>query len=343
MNDSSRNTSPTVSVIVPVYNVASYLRDCVGSLLTQHYTDFELLLVDDGSTDGSGLICDDLAEKDFRIVVLHQENGGVCSARNRGIDNARGKFLVFVDADDLVTETHLEHLMESDADMVVTGLQMFGAKCDSFIPARREDFGIWELAAHWNTPPYMNYLYCCPVAKRFRTRILKEHGIRFDEALFFSEDMCFNMLYFCHTESFTELPYPDYLYRIMNTTRDEKYKMSAAKLIDHHECLESCFVSLYEKIGAGTLSFVRDNTNWRIMRKLYAFLMQDGITRDVFVQNIKLFREKDWASYMMGLLRGRKEKRVMREAVLSPLLTYLIEIRFQRAVSKVTRRGDTEE
>ena len=182
----------------------------------------------------------------------------------------------------------------------------------------------------------MNYLYCYPVAKRFRTRILREHGIRFDESLFFSEDMCFNMDYYCYAESFTELPYADYKYRLLSVTRDEKYRMSAAQLATHHERLESCFRRLYERIGRDTLPFVRDNTNLRVMRKFYSFLMQEGITASDFVQNVKSFRGRDWAGYMMGLLKGKKERRVMKEAVRFPLLTYWIEHRLHDAVSHVT-------
>lgn len=330
--------SPSVSVVIPVYNVAPYLQDCVESLLSQRFADFEVILVDDGSTDGSGAICDELAGKDPRVVVVHKENGGACSARNCGIDHAQGEFIVFVDGDDLVTDDHLEHLMESDADMVVTGLQKFGAKNGTEKPARRDDFGIDGLAAHWNTPPEMNYLYCYPVAKRFRTSIVREHGIRFDESLFFSEDMCFDMDYYFHAESFTEMPYADYRYRLMNVTRDEKYRMSAAQLATHHERLENCFHRLYERIGTDTLLFVRDNTNRRVMRKFYSFLMQEGITSSVFVQNVKSFRDRDWAGYMMGLLEGKKERRVMKEAVRFPLLTYWIEYRLQHAINQVTGR-----
>ena len=329
---------PMLSVVIPVYNVAPYLQECVDSVLSQRFTDFEVLLVDDGSTDGSGAICDELAQKDPRVVVLHKENGGACSARNCGIDHARGEFLVFVDADDILTEDHLGHLMESDADMVVAGLKMFGAKGDVAVPAGRDDFGIDGLAARWNTPPDMNYLYCYPVAKRFRTGIIREHGVRYDESMFFSEDICFNMRYFRHAETFTELPYADYLYRITAVTRDEKYKMSAADLIKHHAVLESYFDSLYERIGADTLPFVRDNTNWRMMRKLYAFLMKKGISSREFVRNVKLFRQQEWSGYMMGLLRGKKEKRVMQEAVRFPLLTYWAEVKLQQAVRGVRHR-----
>lgn len=329
---------PRISVIIPVYNVAPYLGDCINSLLAQSFADFEVLLVDDGSTDGSGAICDAFAEKDARLIVLHQENGGVCSARNRGIDHARGEFIVFVDADDLVTKEHLEHLMASDADMVISGVRKFGAKNVMDAPAQRADFGIEGLAAHWNTPPEMNYLYCYPWTRRFRTRIIREHGIHFDESLFFSEDMCFNMEYYFHAESFTELPYADYGYRLLPITRDEKYKMSAAELSAHHEALEVCFRKLYEKIGAGSLSFVRDNTNLRLIRKFYSFLMQKNLTLMTFVRNVKLFREKDWAPYMIGLLQGKKEKRVMREAVRFPVLTYWVEVRLNHAVNHAASR-----
>ena len=88
--------SPIISVIVPVYNVEQYLPHCIDSILTQTFTDFEVLLIDDGSTDNSGRICDEYAKKDNRIRVFHKENGGVSSARNVGLDNAEGEFLGFL-------------------------------------------------------------------------------------------------------------------------------------------------------------------------------------------------------------------------------------------------------
>lgn len=332
------STIPSLSVIVPVYNVAPYLKECVDSLLSQRFADFEVLLIDDGSTDGSRKLCDDFSEIDRRVVALHKKNGGACSARNYGIDNARGEYIVFIDADDFVTDSYLDHLMESESDMVITGLQMFGTKNDLSMPESRVDFGIDGLAPHWNTPPVMNYLYCYPVAKRFKVKIIQDNDIRFDESLFFSEDLYFNMRYYCYAETFTELPYADYLYRITDITRDEKYKMGAEELISHRESLEDCFDSLYRRIGTNTLSFVRDNLNLRLVRKLYSFLMQEGITSKVFVQNIKLFREQVWADYMMGLLIGKRERRVMREAVRFPLLTYCVEYRLQRTVHKMIGR-----
>lgn len=114
-----------ISIIVPVYQVEKYISECIESILAQTFTDFELILVDDGSTDNSGKICDEYAEKDKRIRVFHQKNYGVSAARNNGIANASGNYICFVDADDRVENTMLRHciscIKENDADILRHG------------------------------------------------------------------------------------------------------------------------------------------------------------------------------------------------------------------------------
>ena len=114
---------PEVSVIIPVYNTADYLRECVDSVISQTYKDLEILLIDDGSTDASPAICDEYAKKDNRVVVIHQKNGGRSVARNTGLDNAKGTYLLFVDSDDYITGNAVEKLVnaqkEKNADMVI--------------------------------------------------------------------------------------------------------------------------------------------------------------------------------------------------------------------------------
>ena len=116
-----------VSVIVPVYNVRKFLPACVASVRGQTMKDLELILVDDGSTDGSGELCDALAKKDARIRVLHTENGGQGRARNLGLDIARGEYVAFVDADDAATPEMLAAALaqarQENADMVVFGMK----------------------------------------------------------------------------------------------------------------------------------------------------------------------------------------------------------------------------
>ena len=116
---------PEVSVIVPVYNIKTLLPRCVASLQAQTWQDFEVWLVDDGSTDGSGELCDEYAVKDARIHALHKENGGQGSARDLGLDHARGEYICYVDSDDEVLPDLLENALrtarEADADVVVYG------------------------------------------------------------------------------------------------------------------------------------------------------------------------------------------------------------------------------
>lgn len=108
-----------VSVIVPVYKAEKYLRRCIDSVLAQTYEDWELILVDDGSPDSSGKICDEYAQKDSRISVYHKENGGVSSARNMGLDNAKGDFICFLDSDDYFSKDYLRIALDSTCDLVV--------------------------------------------------------------------------------------------------------------------------------------------------------------------------------------------------------------------------------
>lgn len=105
-----------VSVIVPVYNIEKYLSKCVESVLGQTYGNFELILVDDGSTDSSGNICDCFSEQDKRIIVIHKKNGGLSSARNAGLDIAKGEYVIFVDGDDYVDSKMIETLLKASMD-----------------------------------------------------------------------------------------------------------------------------------------------------------------------------------------------------------------------------------
>lgn len=119
---------PLISVIVPVYNVEPYLARCIDSILSQTFTDFELILVDDGSPDNCGKICDEYAQKDNRIQVIHKENGGLSSARNAGIAISRGEWIHFVDSDDLIHPQMLEILYSAvDETTQISMCELFKA------------------------------------------------------------------------------------------------------------------------------------------------------------------------------------------------------------------------
>jgi glycosyltransferase involved in cell wall biosynthesis len=134
-------TRPLVSIIVPVYNAAEYLSACVASLLEQDYGHVEVVLVDDGSTDASGAVCDAFAEQDERVVVVHRENGGIAAAQNSGLDAAKGELLTFCDNDDLMDARMISRLvdilLDADADMSCCRWYNVGASTASAL--RREN------------------------------------------------------------------------------------------------------------------------------------------------------------------------------------------------------------
>ncbi len=122
-------TKPLISVIIPVYNVEKYLKKCIDSVLNQTYDNFEIILIDDGSTDSSGKICDEYASKDGRIAVIHKENGGQSVARNTGIERSTGEWLYFPDSDDYIAEDMFETLLKKavgeNADIVIFDAMSF--------------------------------------------------------------------------------------------------------------------------------------------------------------------------------------------------------------------------
>ncbi|MGN0502900.1 MAG: glycosyltransferase family 2 protein [Ruminococcus sp.] len=118
-----------VSIIVPVYYVEKYLPECIESLIHQTYNNIEIIFVDDGSTDSSGKICDKYAETDSRIKVIHQQNAGAANAKNTGLNNASGIYIIFMDSDDTVElvwiETLMKLIIENDADMAECSFDKF--------------------------------------------------------------------------------------------------------------------------------------------------------------------------------------------------------------------------
>jgi len=141
---------PGLSIVLPVYQVGMYLRECLDSILQQNYAHFELILVDDGSTDESGEICDEYAQLDHRVRVIHQQNAGQSAARNRGIDLAAGRYIGFVDSDDWIDADMYQTLMHdaeaNDADIACCGFRIVaedGARRDN-LSAETKETAVWE-------------------------------------------------------------------------------------------------------------------------------------------------------------------------------------------------------
>ena len=179
------NAKELVSVIVPVYNVEKYLRRCIDSLLNQTYRNLEIILVDDGSGDLSGLICDEYEKKDARIKVIHKANGGVSSARNAGLDRMTGSYVTFIDSDDYVLPDYVEKLMN-----VMLKYHAHMAGCHTWSegsPAACT--GENAVPIQITKDNFLDFQWHASVnATCFRAEVIREAKVRFDEAIAFGED-----------------------------------------------------------------------------------------------------------------------------------------------------------
>lgn len=210
---------PEISVIVPVYNVEPYLAECIDSILSQTFTDFELLLVDDGSPDRCGEICDGYAGKDKRIRVLHQENAGLSCARNKGLEHALGTYIAFIDSDDYVTSTYLQELYASlPADKgqrgtVVCGFDKLlpdGSLHTVHVPQQTILPADYSRVLTELVGKYVMYAW----GKLYDNRLIREYGIRFVPAVSGLEDMLFMLDYLPHSDFLLISDISAYKYRV---------------------------------------------------------------------------------------------------------------------------------
>lgn len=197
---------PLISVIIPVYNVENYLHECVDSVLNQTYGNFEILLVNDGSTDSSGKICDEYLEKDDRITVIHQKNGGPSKTRNTGLENATGKYIYFLDSDDYIEKNTLELLVDTAeancADLVFFDAHSFADNGDDIkqgyiVNGKYDTKSGYEIL----TELYRNKDYHCAIYLLFiKHQLLIDNKISFLESAYCSEDMLFTYQVYCSAQ-----------------------------------------------------------------------------------------------------------------------------------------------
>lgn len=232
---------PSISVIVPVFNTARFLEECIVSIINQSFDDLQIILVDDGSTDGSGQICDRFAEKDERITVIHQSNAGVSAARNVGLREAKGKYIVFADCDDSLPQDAYENLIKEvkenylsmgrirlmSEDGTLQNSLSFGEKEIS------KDTFLKDLFLE-NKFPYLGY----PTDKLFQMELIKKYGLSFDESIKLNEDRLFVLAYALHCKGVIFSEHIIYNYRqresgvIQSTRRNATVTDSEMTVLD---------------------------------------------------------------------------------------------------------------
>lgn len=219
-----------VSIIVPVYNIEKYIVECIESILNQTYRNIELILIDDGSTDKSGVICDEYKNKDGRVVVIHQENKGVSTARNRGLDEATGKYIMFADSDDFLETYAIELMVKSirNCDMTICGyIEKFANKNikHNIIESETIIGNKKAIELLFDRKYYGGYLW----NKIFIADRIKENGLKFDTKIHMCEDLVFVCKYLLTATKVNLIPQELYYYRMRKSSmvwnaKSDKFK-----------------------------------------------------------------------------------------------------------------------
>ena len=214
-----------ISIIIPVYNAEKYIRKSLDSVLGQTYQKLEVILVNDGSTDQSGAICNEYAQKDSRVVVLHKENGGVSSARNAGLKRAKGNYIGFIDPDDWIDPYMFEELyqliIDHNADISACGYVIEDINGNILKQTAHSEVREFNRAATFNNilDPTGFQGYVCN--KLFSAELIKKEDIVFNEDIHFGEDLLFCCDNFLKNQKFVYDPSPryHYIYHDNNTTK----------------------------------------------------------------------------------------------------------------------------
>ena len=259
------------SVIIPVYNAEKTLRRCLDSLAAQSFSDAEFLLIDDGSADSSAAICREYAARDSRFRLIPKENGGVSTARNLGLEMARGTFILFVDSDDHVQPDYLRRLEELDGEGRYDYLLF---SYNRFNDDRVNELVLPEFAscteAEYTSAlgwAYRTKHINAPWNKRYRSSILREHGLRFHTALPIAEDTLFNLNYLLHIRSYRTCGA-----KLYNVSLENPDSLSRKPLANRRELLAIFDREAAQTIAAAPISEALRDT---LIRSRHFLLLSD--------------------------------------------------------------------
>ncbi|WP_066315239.1 glycosyltransferase [Bacillus sp. FJAT-29814] len=315
--------NPKISIIVPVFNVENFIHDCLKSILNQTFRDFELILVNDGSTDQSGVICDEYAKSDKRITVIHKENGGQSSARNVGIDIATGDFLGFIDSDDWIDKDMYEILytkvLETGSDIAACNLMQYNKDSTGYLYSNDTNNQIYNRHDAMHELYLNERLTFSPCNKLYKKELF--NGIRFKQGSIL-EDMDFayriidkvNMLYY------TGQPLYNYRFNENSTMR----KTFSKKRLDEYNVRKDMYLFYLENYPeianevyaewflTGLMLYINIEKYYQSEKNTYKYLI------DVDRKKLRALLSKE--SY------NRKKKILLAAAVISPKIL----VRFYR-------------
>lgn len=277
-----------ISVIIPVYNVEKYLSKCIESVLEQDFSDYEIILIDDGSTDTSGKLCDEYAENYSAIKVIHQQNKGLGGARNTGIEAAEGQYLLFVDSDDYIRDNIMTFLYDTavcnDSDIVAFGMDYVYESGGKFATRRpisngTKDIYSGDILHYFSTDSYA-------WNKFFKYDLFRKSGIKYPEHMWY-EDLCVNqkIALFAEKVTLTDRVFYEYLQRdnsimhIKNTDKNSDMLTVVSDILDFYRKKgalykyynELCFMTVMHMMVLCTLRVAADNPRHPLLKQFYDF------------------------------------------------------------------------
>ena len=255
-----------VSIIVPIYNIEGYIRECVGSILAQTYPDFELILVDDGSPDNCGRICDEYAEKDVRIKVIHKENGGLTSARNAGLSVAKGDWIMHVDGDDWIEPDMIESLIEAaqitGSDMVFGDFMKYGPS------AGYNKLPTWSSDKKKSMTNYIAYVMTTIWGSIAKRSLYADHSLKSPDGISYCEDfhLIVRLCHFANKIVNVHRPFYHYRYRPTSIMSNMNGKTEADEQWVYQDTIR-----FFKELGV--YEDYRKVMSWRVLKSAQELLL----------------------------------------------------------------------
>ncbi|MGV4415210.1 glycosyltransferase family 2 protein [Chryseobacterium sp. T1] len=256
-----------ISVIVPVYNVEKYLEQCIQSILNQTYANFELILINDGSRDNSLSICQKYAQQDARIVLIDKENEGVSSARNIGIDIAKGEWITFIDSDDYISPSYFDiELLNEEFDLILLNIKTENLYY-KFEKLHKEQTTLNSFLSKRK----LYHDYSGPCGKFYKSEIIHNYKLLFDEKISFGEDAVFNLeyIYYCNFFKIAENGY--YVYRDLQNSLTKR-----TICVDEYSYLFKRLEAIME-LFKGKGLYIEKNLDFILHKYFFAIVKSDLI------------------------------------------------------------------
>lgn len=307
---------PKISIIVPVYNSERTLPKCVDSIISQTLTSFELLLINDGSLDNSGKICDEYSKIDSRIHVYHKANGGVSSARNLGLDNAKGEWIVFVDSDDWIKIDHIEIVTKKNSDIIFIGYKEINEKDNTIIREQQlQEYIATDRCECVNLilKAFKDRNFGFTWCKFFKRSIIEDNQLRFKKNISIREDEVFTFEYCNFIKSAEIYPYNSYYYvHSRNSLMHQKFISPREMRLAFTSSRQACKLNLNKEQESILDAYYLDSLLW------CSRMMYTKGNRSVRVERIGLLKE------IFFLNKKNETKSSQRFCIINPLITDIV-------------------